>query len=99
LTACKSNLKNLATSLEMYASDNAGRYPTALPRLLPRHLKVLPTCPSAQKDTYSESYTMVATPDNFSLCCRGHHHKKTRVKPDNPVYNGDLGLLEEREPY
>ena len=28
LTACKSNCKNLATALEMYASDNGGRYPT-----------------------------------------------------------------------
>ena len=98
MTACKSNLKNLATGLEMYATDNAGRYPSSLSQLLPRQLRVLPTCPSARQDSYSASYQAVATPDNFSLCCQGHHHKKTRVKPDNPAYNGSIGLLEEREP-
>ena len=28
LTACKSNLKNIATALEMYSTDNSGQYPT-----------------------------------------------------------------------
>ena len=27
LTACKSNLKNIGTALEMYSTDHAGRYP------------------------------------------------------------------------
>ena len=30
LTACKSNLKNVGTALEMYAVDHNGRYPTQL---------------------------------------------------------------------
>ena len=30
LAACESNLKNIATALEMYATDNCGDYPTSL---------------------------------------------------------------------
>lgn len=35
LTACQSNLKNLATALEMYASDNKDLYPRKLGDVLP----------------------------------------------------------------
>src|SRR5207253_10538548 len=28
--ACMSNLKNIGTALEMYSTDNSGRFPTAL---------------------------------------------------------------------
>ncbi|CAN0391541.1 unnamed protein product, partial [Phaeothamnion confervicola] len=53
LTGCKSNLKNLATSLEMYSTDNAGHYPrSSLNLLTPNYLKVIPQCPTAQRDTY-----------------------------------------------
>lgn len=30
LTACKSTMKNIAESVEMYASDNSGKYPPSL---------------------------------------------------------------------
>lgn len=34
LTACKSNCKNIATALEMYAGDNGGHYPLRLQELI-----------------------------------------------------------------
>ena len=30
LTACKSNLKNIGTAMEMYSTDWGGKYPTAI---------------------------------------------------------------------
>lgn len=47
LCACKSQLKNLATALEMYAVDNQKAYPVNLDALIAGHyLKLVPTCPS-----------------------------------------------------
>ncbi len=57
LTACKSNLKNFGTALEMYAYDHAGRYPSSATQLTPNYLKTLPKCPTAGRDTYSSTYT------------------------------------------
>ncbi|CAN0409467.1 unnamed protein product, partial [Phaeothamnion confervicola] len=53
---CKSNLKNLATALEFYSTDNAGRYPNSISKIVPGYLKTLPLCPSAGTDSYSGSY-------------------------------------------
>ena len=50
VTACKSNLKNIATALEMYSTDYGGRFPTAIASggaLTPNYLRTLPTCPAA----------------------------------------------------
>lgn len=43
-TACRSNLKNLGTALEMYSTDHEGRFPAALSALTPGYLKSLPRC-------------------------------------------------------
>lgn len=98
MTACKSNLKNLATALEMYAADNAGHYPNQTARLLPKYLRILPTCPSVRKDNYSGSYQVSASPDNFSLCCLGRNHSRSyrgfnRNDEGFPQYNGSVGLI------
>ena len=87
-TACKSNLKNIGTALEMYSTDNQGRYPLRLQQLLPTYLKQIPTCPTAESDTYSVSYQQTHKPDNFSYSCQGHHHS-----PDgDPSYECQTGL-------
>ena len=53
LTACKSNCKNIATALEMYASDNKGQYPKSLDGLFPKsYLRRIPSCPSSLKTTF-----------------------------------------------
>ena len=101
MTACKSNLKNCATALEMYASDNEGHY-CSDPTLLIRgnYLKLIPTCPGANKDSYSQSYTCQASPDNFTLYCKGDNHGKAypaydSAKRENfPQYNSTEGLID-----
>jgi hypothetical protein len=45
ITACKSNLKNIGTALEMYSTDYSGRYPNSLDVLTPNYLKSIPECP------------------------------------------------------
>ncbi|MBT9585126.1 DUF3352 domain-containing protein [bacterium] len=91
LTACKSNLKNIATGLEMWASDNGGKYPTKLSQITPDYLKTIPTCPVAGKDSYSDSYVPAQQPDNFSVVCAGHNHG---TPDDFPQYFAEQGLVE-----
>ena len=98
LTACKSNLKNLATALEMYASDNKGHYPKALDQLLPKnYLRMIPSCPSrGTGDDYA--YEVASKPDSFSLVCKGDHAKAYsgyNADPHGfPQYNAEKGLLD-----
>ena len=101
LTACKSNLKNMATALEMYASDFGGRYPTAFQTQMTsgNYLKAVPTCPAAGGDTYSSTYTSVTTPDSFSFWCSGTNHAKaysafTASSTNYPQYSAERGLAD-----
>jgi len=56
LAACESNLKNIATALEMYATDFEGYYPPSLDYLVTpldaiggtTYMKVIPRCPCGQ---------------------------------------------------
>lgn len=93
-TACKSNEKNMATALEMYAADNAGRYPLDMKKLTPNYLKVIPTCPDAGRDTYSASYKVSSNPDSFSFCCQGQNHAEAGLPADYPAYSAEKGLSE-----
>jgi len=99
LTGCKSNLKNLAAALEMYASDNAGNYPHSLDKLIePTYLKRLPTCPATGQMTYLD-YQVSTEPDSFSFSCCGDNHKKsyTGFQADStgfPKYHAELGLID-----
>lgn len=95
LTSCKSNLKNIATALEMYSTDNAGRYPDSLERLTPQYLKALPSCPCAQRVTYSQGYRRHAQPDRFSVYCYGFNHETAGIQlPNYPRYYNEQGLVE-----
>jgi competence protein ComGC len=100
LTACKSNCKNLATALEMWASDHKGRYPASLDMLLDKnYLKAIPTCPGAGADTYSITYECSIKPDNFSFYCSGDNHKTaygafTDPSKDFPKYTAVEGLID-----
>lgn len=92
LTACKSNQKNIATALEMYATDYSGAYPADLkPLVTGPYLRLIPTCPAAGKDTYSETYQVRSSPDSFSFYCSGHNHG-TLVPAGFPQYNAETGL-------
>ncbi|MGV8119890.1 MAG: hypothetical protein AB2L14_09035 [Candidatus Xenobiia bacterium LiM19] len=92
LTACKSNLKNMGTALEMYSTDNKGHYPRALSQLTPNYLKNIPTCPSAGVSTYA--YTFSVKPDSYTIFCSGSYHKANGLAPDYPEYDFYNGLIE-----
>lgn len=104
LTACKSNLKNIATALEMYASDNQGAYPSQLQRLTGgNYLKVIPTCPAAGKVTYEASYHKGVVPpwqgEFYSFYCQGNNHGRSYTGFSNdstnyPQYDARVGLLD-----
>jgi prepilin-type N-terminal cleavage/methylation domain-containing protein len=46
LAACESNEKNIATSLQMYATDYNGNFPPSLIKLTPSYIQTVPNCPS-----------------------------------------------------
>lgn len=103
LTACKSNCKNVATALEMYASDNGGRYPAtgqlAASLTAGNYLKLIPTCPAAGANTYSGTYAARTTPDAFSFNCAGNNHAKaytgfSSASANYPQYDAEQGLLD-----
>jgi hypothetical protein len=100
LTACKSNLKNLGTALEMYSTDWDGKYPSTLDSVLPIYLKTLPECPAAATMSYVAEFGPTASgnhqhfEDYYILHCSGHHHKAVSLEENYPKYNGVEGLIE-----
>jgi hypothetical protein len=93
-TACKSNLKNLGTALEMFASDHQGRYPKSLAELVPVYLKSIPPCPGAGRDSYSASYVVRNQPDCYLIYCCGRNHEVSGMQLNYPAYNPYLGLID-----
>lgn len=87
LTSCKTNLKNLATALEMYSTDNTGSYPRALGILTPAYMPVLPNCPAAERETYSAGYVVHAEPDDFTIYCSGLNHALADTPANYPRYS------------
>ncbi len=97
VTACKSNLKNIGTACEMYATDNSGRYPTTLDSLtagtVGGYLKTIPTCPAAGADTYTSAYTVTSNPDVFTVYCSGSNHAAVDLGSGQPQFDSVQGLL------
>lgn len=96
LSACRNNVKNVATALEMYASDNAGHYPQKLEQLLPgNYLKALPTCPAARRITFTD-YQTGHDPDSFTFSCVGDNHARGygHSALNCPGYNSYEGMVE-----
>ena len=98
LTACKSNLKNIATALEMWQSDHDGQCPENLSDVTAGpyggYLKTIPVCPAAREDTYSDSYKRSADGKGFEICCRGEHHRLLGVPKNKPAFSSTSGLIE-----
>jgi len=103
LAACESNIKNLATALEMYATDNNGHYPPSLEYLTKNtdsepgtcYLKTLPLCPSSRLK-YSYGYIVNNNPDNFTLWCTVKNSHMYALLPYNrcyPQYAPGEGLI------
>lgn len=101
LTACKSNLKNMGTAMEMYAADWNGHYPR-FPKyqLTPNYLKTIPECSTAGRDTYvievgpASRYNTEFAEDYYFIYCRGEHHFPVAVPANYPQYNSVVGLIE-----
>lgn len=77
--ACMSNCKNIAIGIEIYSTDNEGHVPPNLSSLTPDAMKFIPTCPSAGRDTYSQTYKASinkedSSKDTFSFHCSGFNH-------------------------
>lgn len=102
LSACKSNLKNIATSLEVYAAEHKGHYPVELTVLTVdrdqngyMYIAAIPTCPACSKnDQYISSYTYGTEPDWYALCCCGTNHGSCELDPNYPMVNASQGLLD-----
>lgn len=89
--ACKSNLKNFSTALEMYSSDNNNLFPSSLSSLTPMYLKVLPTC--ASSGTMNYAYARGNDSKNYTIWCSGSYHSP--AYPANyPEYDSFVGLRE-----
>lgn len=97
LTLVKSNLKNTATALEIYASDHGGRYPTNLEILTHgNYLKSIPIEPGTVLD-----YEVRQKPDGFTLTCRGRFRERQGDGPwtvdsqeRSLLYTAERGLLD-----
>ena len=98
-TACKSNLKNIGTALEMYSTDYSGNYPKDIGLITPNYLRDMPQCPKAGEDTYSESYQMEEPSEeqrwgSYSFYCSGENHAELGIPANYPAYNSVEGLIE-----
>ena len=90
---CRSNEQNLGTALEMYSTDNAGKYPDKLSQLSPDYLRAIPTCAAAGKDTYSETY--ITNKDNtaYFFYCKGKYHEGAGAPANFPRYSSEKGAI------
>ncbi|MFP4497385.1 MAG: hypothetical protein ACLFQV_04170 [Vulcanimicrobiota bacterium] len=97
---CMSNLRTIAAALETYAKENQGAYPETLAELSPKYMNSIVKCPTAGKDTYSESYEVYLDSDDprynrFTLYCSGSFHEEFTHAPNYPQYISDMGMREE----
>ncbi len=95
LTYCKEAIKFVGVALKMYAEDNKGRYPEKLSQLVPGYLQKIPECPSAGKDTYSNSYSAKTAPPSCLIYCNGAWHKEMGLPENFPQYSSAKGLRTE----
>ncbi len=92
LSVCQSNLKNLSTSLQLYANDYDGEYPDELTKLTPTYIKIIPTCPSAGTPTYIEGYVITDDHKTYTVYCKGKNHVKLGLGEDEPFWSLQEGL-------
>lgn len=90
LTACRSNLGNIATACEMWFDDQSDSYPESLRRLTDNsYLKELPRCPCSDREY---NYRLVGDKGYEIVCPDSKAHRL--IKNDNePRYTGAEGLI------
>lgn len=95
LSVCKGNLKNIATALELWATDNDGAYPENLQQLVPTYLRSVPQCPTTQRNTYTYQVTghdKLDRPNSYEVFCEGEWHIHITRAPNYPRYTSQEGL-------
>lgn len=73
--ACIQNVRNIATSLEVYGVENSQKYPpslTALTVTTPPFMPTIPVCPT-NGVSYSTSYIPGGNNTTYELQCPGLH--------------------------
>ncbi len=100
LAACESNLKNLATALEMYATNNSGNYPPSLDYLTEDYgdgpiMKHMPECPACQKPYIYAAENSEKENDFMLHCGEKNVHKDADIEGDGyfPQYTPGKGLI------
>lgn len=93
LAACGSNMKNIATAEELYATDNNGAYTATTATLLApvAYIRTMPNCPSGP-GTYIYSVA-VAPSANFTLSHTAASHTGLAGGAASPVYSASGGLV------
>ena len=79
--------------MEMYSTDNQGRYPPQLGLLTPNYLKYIPTCPAAGVETYSRTFRSASNPDAYTVMFTGSHHAGVKQRANFPQYTSTGGLI------
>ena len=100
--ACKSNLKNIGTAMEMYSTDYEGKYPRNLSLITPNYLKTIPECPRQGHGSLGYfvqfgvgvPYNTAGFEDYYFLQCEGSNHTSVSVPANYPQYDGIQGLID-----
>lgn len=94
LSACETNLRNVASALEVYSTENGKHFPTALTDLAPTYIQSVPTCPSAGNGTaYIQGFTSKTNPSAYTLSCKGAWHRDLGLPEDAPAFHYGTGLV------
>ncbi len=95
-TTCEENLRNMATTCEIYAQDYDGAYPTSLTITVGTYVQALPTCPSAGDlgASYRNGMQTSANPNAYTLWCNGDYHADTGLSPNFPQFISGVGIQE-----
>ena len=94
LSGCQQNLYNLSLQVQIYAADHGGTMPGSLSELIPNYLAMIPTCPSASTDTYTNGFSENQNQDGatFTIYCNGNNHSDLQLTNNQPFYTLSQGL-------
>jgi prepilin-type N-terminal cleavage/methylation domain-containing protein len=93
LTACETNLRNLASALEVYSTENDKRFPALLDVLVPHYIQSIPSCPSAgNSKCYTDGFECTLNPADYTISCRGGFHTDLGMASDRPMFQYGTGL-------
>jgi len=94
LSACETNLRNMASALEVYSTENDRHFPASLTNLTPTYIQSVPTCPSAGSGTpYVQGFVSMSNPSAYTLTCKGSWHTDLGLPEDAPSFHYGTGLV------